>query len=385
MGAILKLRDANGQVHEVPALIGPAGPAGPTGPQGPKGDTGDTGATGPQGPKGDTGDTGPQGPTGLTGPQGPKGDTGDTGATGPQGPTGATGPQGPKGDTGDTGPQGPKGDTGDTGPQGPKGDTGDTGPQGPQGPKGDTGDTGATGPQGPTGATGPQGPAGATGPAGVGIAQGGALGDVLVKLSANDYDTGWASLKDFLKVEKYSLYATLNNNTWKGYSIQRDELVNLNFNAATMFIDAYKMFGVNYIGPSISSQYAAFHHFEMPNDIGSGICNGLHVEIPDISYAAGSSGLGLVTDSNDAINAIKALTGSDTTKSIRIGTAIVRIGTSGTSFKPLFCQVWCSYYRDLNVIPAKEYCRLLFVDPVNSVRVNDTFDVGSYQYRIDMM
>ncbi|MFN3553446.1 MAG: hypothetical protein ACK4UL_10085, partial [Novosphingobium meiothermophilum] len=121
------------------------------------------GPAGPQGPKGDTGDTGPQGPAG---PQGPKGDTGDTG---PQGPAG---PQGPKGDTGDTGPQGP------AGPQGPKGDTGDTGPQGPAGPQGPKGDTGDTGPQGP---------------AGQGVPTGGSTGQVLAKLTAADYNTGWVT------------------------------------------------------------------------------------------------------------------------------------------------------------------------------------------------
>jgi hypothetical protein len=75
-----------------------------------------------------------------------------------------------------------------------------TGPQGPQGLKGDTGATGATGPQGPIGNTGPQGPAGptgatgpqgATGPAGPGLPVGGAIGQLLRKKSATDYDTEW--------------------------------------------------------------------------------------------------------------------------------------------------------------------------------------------------
>ena len=97
----------------------------------------------------------------------------EVGIRGPKGDPGPQGPQGPKGDTGATGPQGPKGDTGATGPQGPKGDTGATGPQGP---KGDTGDTGPTGPTGP------------------GVPNGGAAGQMLVKLSGADQDAGWRSL-----------------------------------------------------------------------------------------------------------------------------------------------------------------------------------------------
>jgi hypothetical protein len=39
---------------------------------------------------------------------------------------------------------------------------------------------------------GPPGPDGAIGPAGPGVAAGGLIGEALFKLSAVDYDTGWA-------------------------------------------------------------------------------------------------------------------------------------------------------------------------------------------------
>lgn len=51
--------------------------------------------------------------------------------------------------------------------------------EGAQGPKGDIGPQGIQGPQGETGLTGP------------GVASGGTTGQILVKLSDNDYDTGW--------------------------------------------------------------------------------------------------------------------------------------------------------------------------------------------------
>lgn len=127
--------------------------------------------TGQRGPVGPVGPQGPTGPMGPTGPQGPKGDTGAASTVpGPQGPTGATGATGPKGDVG---PQGPKGaDSTVPGPQGP---AGATGPQGAQGVKGDTG------------AQGPQGTAG------TGVPAAGAVGQVLTKKSATDYDTQWAT------------------------------------------------------------------------------------------------------------------------------------------------------------------------------------------------
>ena len=164
---------------------GDPGPVGPAGQKGEKGETGDPGPAGPAGKDGAKGDTGPVGPKGDPGPQGEKGDPGVKGDTGPQGP------KGDKGDTGAQGPVGPQGEAGpkgDTGPQGPKGDTG---AQGPQGEKGETGAQGETGPQGPKGDTGEKGDKGEPGE---GIPSGGSTGQVLGKLSANDFDTGWLTL-----------------------------------------------------------------------------------------------------------------------------------------------------------------------------------------------
>ena len=144
--------------------LGPTGPTGPQGPQGPQGDTGAQGPQGAQGAQGFQGDTGPQGPQGFQGPQGPQGF------------------QGPQGDTGPQGAQGPQGF------QGPQGDTGAQGPQGFQGPQG------AQGAQGFQGDTGPQGDTGAQGATGEGVAAGGTIGQALVKTSATNYDTEWASV-----------------------------------------------------------------------------------------------------------------------------------------------------------------------------------------------
>jgi hypothetical protein len=99
--------------------------------------------------------------------------------TGPAGPTGPTGPTGPPGTAGATGPPG------STGATGPTGTTGATGPTGP------TGATGATGAAGAPGATGPSGSPGATGP---GVATGGTTGQILSKLSATNFDTGWTNV-----------------------------------------------------------------------------------------------------------------------------------------------------------------------------------------------
>src|SRR5215813_11999524 len=55
------------------------------------------------------------------------------------------------------------------------------------------GPQGATGAQGPTGPTGPTGATGGPGPPGPGVPAGGAAGLQLVKNSAADYDTVWAS------------------------------------------------------------------------------------------------------------------------------------------------------------------------------------------------
>ncbi len=71
-----------------------------------------------------------------------------------------------------------------TGPQGPQGPAGPTGPQGIQG---NTGNTGSQGIQGP------QGPAGSTGAAGQGVPTGGTAGQLLLKQSSTNYDTGWKS------------------------------------------------------------------------------------------------------------------------------------------------------------------------------------------------
>ena len=157
--------------------------AGLPGPQGPQGPTGAMGPAGPQGPQGI------QGLTGATGPQGEQGPQGPAGATGPQGPQGDTGPQGPQGEQGPQGPQGEQGPAGPAGEQGPQGIQGEPGPQGIQGL------TGATGPAGPQGI---QGPTGATGPAGPGVADGGTTGQMLVKASAANYDTAWASITSAL-------------------------------------------------------------------------------------------------------------------------------------------------------------------------------------------
>lgn len=73
MGAILKVKDKDGNVIAIPAI------------QGPKGDPGEKGE---KGDTGERGETGPTGPTGATGPQGPRGEKGDPGETGPQGPRG---------------------------------------------------------------------------------------------------------------------------------------------------------------------------------------------------------------------------------------------------------------------------------------------------------
>ena len=220
----------SGQTDYAQGPMGPPGPAGPIGPPGPPGTNGQEGipgVMGPAGPQGAPGATGPQGPTGPQGLQGPGG------VQGPQGNTGATGPAGtgiiPKGTvatigalppsgnavgdayvvtannhlyswngsswvdmgvSGATGATGPAGPTGPTGPAGPQGIPGSTGPQGIQGVTGATGPAGA---QGPAGVQGPPGPTGAQGPAGGGVAAGGTTNQILVKASATDYATTWAT------------------------------------------------------------------------------------------------------------------------------------------------------------------------------------------------
>ncbi len=85
-------------------------------------------------------------------------------------------------DIAQTGRPGATGPTGPQGPTGAKGDTGATGPQGPQGVKGDTGNTGPQGPQGIPGTNGTNG---------VGVPVGGSAGQVLAKIDAANYNTGW--------------------------------------------------------------------------------------------------------------------------------------------------------------------------------------------------
>jgi hypothetical protein len=91
--------------------------------------------------------------------------------------------------------------TGATGTNGTIGVDGATGATGSTGPTGPTGVTGTTGPSGPTGITGVF--IGATAPvtsilwadttiaASLGIPTGGGKGDMVIKKSANDFDTEW--------------------------------------------------------------------------------------------------------------------------------------------------------------------------------------------------
>lgn len=209
--------------------------------------------TGPQGPQGESaydlaveqGFSGTEAEwlASLVGPEGPQGPVGPQGVQGIQGPQGDVGPAGPTGPQGDTGPEGPPvsvsidgkpaTDAPSTYPDGisimdidsqsgwpasfstvetvrfgtnrsyqtiverstarswrrtptagdagwnPFIEFGAEGPEGPAGPQGPTGDTGATGP---------------AGPAGPGLPTGGTTGQVPVKNSATDYDTGWKTL-----------------------------------------------------------------------------------------------------------------------------------------------------------------------------------------------
>jgi hypothetical protein len=90
------------------------------------------------------------------------------------------------GDTGPTGATGATGATGNTGPAGP------TGPEGPAGPQGNQGNPGVQGDQGVPGNTG------ATGATGPGVAAGGTTGQYLIKNSATDFDTAWATMTAYL-------------------------------------------------------------------------------------------------------------------------------------------------------------------------------------------
>lgn len=163
--------------------VGPPGPQGWQGPadgyQGEKGFQGDQGAQGFQGYQGYQGYQGqastvpgPQGAQGVPGAQGPAG-----------GPQGAQGHQGVQGATG--GPQGFQGYQGYQGELGVRGFQGFDGPQGLPGAQGAQGDLGVQGAQGVPGAQGAQGEVG------VGVPVGGNQGQILIKLSNTNYDTGW--------------------------------------------------------------------------------------------------------------------------------------------------------------------------------------------------
>jgi hypothetical protein len=237
---------------------GQKGDQGEPGNEGAQGATGSPGARGADGAKGDPGETGPPGQKGDQGVpgndstvQGPPGDTGAQGVSVTLQGTKATiadlpltglagqgwivttgdglthlngslwfwnvadgawndigpivGPQGDKGnpgDQGDKGDQGVPGNDGAPGAAGDKGDTGETGPPGDpglpgsNGAKGDQGLPGEPGQQGEQGPPGQQGEQGVPGIPGQGVSTGGIFGQVLAKLSGDDYDTGWVDQLD---------------------------------------------------------------------------------------------------------------------------------------------------------------------------------------------
>lgn len=76
------------------------------------------------------------------------------------------------------------------GSEGPPGIQGIQGPPGTDGQQGPPGADGKDGEQGPPGADGKDGE---QGPPGEGVPTGGTPGQVLVKISANDYDTAWTT------------------------------------------------------------------------------------------------------------------------------------------------------------------------------------------------
>lgn len=232
---------------------------------GAKGAKGEKGDKGDKGDRGERGEQGIQGIQGIQGAQGIQGEKGDTGATGAQGIQGIQGIQGEKGDDGypfliykqynsisefsesdfpeiglmfmimqeDYDPEDPSTSIGypiyrytgegntpyslvvhlaSHGIKGEKGDKGDTGAQGIQGEKGDKGD------KGDTGAQGIQGIQGEKGEQGVGIPNGGTTGQVLVKLSDNDFDLGFKDTTDTVTLNSHALvesgavYNTINTN-----------------------------------------------------------------------------------------------------------------------------------------------------------------------------
>lgn len=150
-----------------------------------------------------------------------------------------TGPQGPKGDRGDTGITGANGKTILNGTSNPSNSS--TGTNGDFylntntyqlfGPKTDgvwglgTSIIGLTGDQGETG---PQGDDGPTGESGAGVATGGAVGQVLSKLSSADFDTGWVDV-GFVDIsgqpeDNIALSASLSNKVDKlsGYDLSQE-------------------------------------------------------------------------------------------------------------------------------------------------------------------
>ena len=93
------------------------------------------------------------------------------------------------------GPAGPQGPPGPAGPTGSQGLTGSQGVQGLPGPAGPTGaDSTVPGPAGPAGPVGPTGPTGPAGTNGLGVPAGGTTGQALVKNSAANNDTSWATI-----------------------------------------------------------------------------------------------------------------------------------------------------------------------------------------------
>lgn len=98
---ILRVKDENGNIVEIPAIVGPRGLKGDKGEQGPQGVQG---PEGPEGPQGEKGADGTMTFEDLTEEQKAslKGDKGDKGDTGEQGPKGEQGVQGEKGGDGFT-------------------------------------------------------------------------------------------------------------------------------------------------------------------------------------------------------------------------------------------------------------------------------------------
>ncbi len=74
-------------------------------------------------------------------------------------------------------------------------------------------EVGVVGPQGPTGPVGPEGaagPEGPVGPVGPGVAEGGGVGQLLVKATGDDYDTEWTS-EPTVDSLQFGLDAEINN------------------------------------------------------------------------------------------------------------------------------------------------------------------------------